>query len=271
MQRESTASLYIVIRNFFEIDFVVQDGKLTASFFIVIWSFFEIDVVVHDGCSKSIDCTDGFLVCRPFSLHRSFATYNYFVEAEACKTDRSLARCNGHSAFYCGPATNRSRRATSRKLLVSKRRSPYRKKWWADNLSSKFSVFWIVFWRRLVLFADLLRLSCDLLQIFLFTITIQQSARYSPRDQSVFYWVARLEYTFVGILAIWHLLYNCLMLPPPYVAISVLVSMVRMVSTSILFAASILLKVRSNPEREESKVRKICFERLISVGRERNV
>lgn len=113
----------------------------------------------------------------------------------------------------------------------------------------------------------LLPLSCDLLQIFVFAITIQQSARHSPRDQSVFNLVARLEYTFVGNLAIWHLLYpyNC------YLPDWVLMSIVHMVSTSILLAASIRLKLRSNPEREESKVRKICFERLISVGSERNV
>lgn len=117
---------------------------------------------------------------------------------------------------------------------------------------------------------DLSLLSCELLQIFVFAITIQQSARYSPRDQSVFNLVARLEYTFVGNLAI-YLLYNCLTLPPPYVTDWVLMNIVYMVSTSILLAASIRLKLRSNPEREESKVRKICFERLISVGSERNV
>lgn len=126
--------------------------------------------------------------------------------------------------------------------------------------------------------------ACDLLQTLVFTIAILQSARYSPSDQRVFYWVARVEYTSVAILAIWDLLYIWLRLPYNVYfdwplcegrsglnAISVSISMVHVVSACILLATSIRLKIKSNPVREKSKARTICFEHCISAGCERSL
>lgn len=84
-------------------------------------------------------------------------------------------------------------------------------------------------------------------------------------------WVARMEYISVGILALGSLLYSCL--GPYYRALSVDIAvdiavlsipMVSLVLTSILLTASIRLQINSNPEREASKVRTICFEHCIS-------
>ena len=146
----------------------------------------------------------------------------------------------------------------------------------ADNLNSNsgkpdnpftIRLFWTLY--------HLFYIACDLLQTLVFTIAILHSARYFPRDQTVFNSVARVEYTSIGILALGSLLYSCL---GPYnqessVEKAVLnsISMVSLVLTSILLTASIGLQIKSNPEREESKVRTICFERCISSGCERNL
>lgn len=146
----------------------------------------------------------------------------------------------------------------------------------ADNLNRImrsggvfFDPLWLLYLRYLFYHA------CDLLQTLVFTIAILQSALYSPRDQRVFYWVARVEYTSVGILAIWDLFSICLW--PPYdirlalafKAISVSMSMIHVVLTIILLAASVRLKIKSNPARDGSKVRTIRCERCISACCER--
>lgn len=146
----------------------------------------------------------------------------------------------------------------------------------ADNLNRvigkpvhRFTIW--LFWSLNHLFY----IECDLLQTLVFTIAILHSARYSPRDQRVFDWVARVEYTSVGLLALGSLLYSCLgpYYQEPSVENAVLysIAMVSLVLTSILLTASIRLKIKSNPEREGSKVRTICFERCISSGCERNL
>ena len=141
----------------------------------------------------------------------------------------------------------------------------------ADNLNSisdkpynPFTIwlFWILY--------HLFYIACDLLQTIVFTIAILDSARYSPRDQRVFNSVARVEYTSVGILALGGLLYSCLgpydQEPSVEKAVLNSISMVSVVLTSILLTASISLQMKSNPERDGSKVRTICFERCISSG-----
>lgn len=141
----------------------------------------------------------------------------------------------------------------------------------ADNLNSNSGkpdnpfTIWL-FWTLYHLFY----IACDLLQTLVFTIAILHSARYSPRDQRVFNSVARVEYTSVGILALGGLLYSCLgpydQEPSVEKAVLSSISMVSLVLTSILLTASISLQIKSNPEREGSKVRTICFERCISSG-----
>ena len=117
--------------------------------------------------------------------------------------------------------------------------------------------------------------ACDLLQTLVFTTAILHSARYSPRNQRVFNLVARVEYTSVGILALGSLLYSYLGLyyQEPLIEKAVLnsIGMVSLVLTSILLTASINLQIKSNPEREGSKVCTICFERCISSGCEKNL
>ncbi len=122
-------------------------------------------------------------------------------------------------------------------------------------------------------FSDLFYIVCDLFLTLAFTIAILQSARYSPRDRRVFNCVARVEYTSLGILAILTLLHYCLgpyYQRPSDLEMSVSKSMVYIVLTSILLAATIRLKIKSIPERDESKVRTICFGCCISAGCERN-
>lgn len=141
----------------------------------------------------------------------------------------------------------------------------------ADNLNSNsdkpenpftIRLFWTLY--------HLFYIACDLLQTLVFTIAILHSARYSPRDQRVFNSVARVEYTSVGILALGGLLYSCLgpydQEPSVEKAVLNSISMVSLVLTSILLTASISLQIKSNSEREGSKVRTICFERCISSG-----
>lgn len=139
----------------------------------------------------------------------------------------------------------------------------------SDKLDNPFTIW--LFWTSNHLFY----IACDLLQTLEFTIAILHSARYSLRDQRVFNSVARVEYTSVGILALGSLLYSCLVpfYQEPSVEKAVLnsISMVSLVLTSILLTASISLQIKSNPEREGSKVRTICFERCISSGCERNL
>lgn len=122
---------------------------------------------------------------------------------------------------------------------------------------------------------SLFYIECDLLQTLVFTIAILHSARYSPIDQRAFNWVAQVEYTSVGFLALGSLLYSCLWpyYPETSFAKAFLYSsiMVPPVLTSILLTASIRLQIKSNPEREGSKVCTICFERCISSGCERNL
>lgn len=132
-----------------------------------------------------------------------------------------------------------------------------------------------------------LYLLCNLLQTLVFTIAILQSARYSPRDQRMFYRVSRVEYTSLGILAIWDLFYNFLW---PYVGqyyarlltnyerllafeaillLTVSMRVIHIVLTIILLIASIDLEMQSNPARDISKVRTISYERYISASCER--
>lgn len=180
------------------------------------------------------------------------------------KTDSSLARCNGHYTFHCSLDSN-IRIHNRNSYDVSGHYSRLGQEVMADNLNRVIGkpVTLLTLW----LFSGLHQLSyvaCDLLQTLVFTIAILRSARYSPRDQRVFYWVARVEYTSVGILALGSLLYTCLgpfyQGPSDGLAVLISISMVSVVLTTILLTASIRLQIKSNPEREESKVRPICFE-----------
>lgn len=91
----------------------------------------------------------------------------------------------------------------------------------------------------------------------------------------MFNWIARVEYTCVGILALESLLYSCLWpyYQEPSVECAVFYSkiMICPLLTSILLAASIRLQIESNPEREGVKVCFTCFERCIFSGCERNL
>lgn len=162
-------------------------------------------------------------------------------------------------------------------MYVSGHHSRLEQEVMADNLNrvigkpvQSFTIWWLL-WSLNHLFY----IECDLLQTLVFAIAILHSARYSPRDQRVFNWVARVEYTSLGILALGSLLYSCLWpyYQEPSVENAVLISicMVSLVLTSILLTASIRLQIKSNPEREGSKVRTICFGRCISSGCERNL
>lgn len=134
----------------------------------------------------------------------------------------------------------------------------------ADNQNSNiWDMDWPIFYTRAFLrfwslLPFLLQLACDLLQTLVFTIAVERSARYSPWDPRVFYWIPHVAYTSVGILATWDLLYYCSRPPfnrlPVLEAISVSMSIGHVILTSILLAASIRLKIKSNPERDESKV-----------------
>lgn len=156
----------------------------------------------------------------------------------------------------------------------------------ADNLIRTYTEIDGSFFTR-VLALRYLYLLCDLLQTLVFTIAILQSARYSPRDQRMFYRILRVEYTSLGILAIWDLFYNFLW---PYVGqyyarlltnyeqflafeaillLTVSTRVIHVVLTIILLAASIDLEMQSNPAREISKVRTISYERYISASYER--
>lgn len=154
--------------------------------------------------------------------------------------------------------------AVSYTLYVGGRPSRLGQEVMADNQNSGMD--WPIFSTRGLLrfwslLPYLLQLACDLLQTLVFTIAMLQSARYLPRDQRVFYWIARVEYTSVGILAIWDLLYYCSRSPfkrlPVLEAIEFSMSIGHVILTSILLAASIRLIIKSNSEREESKVRTI--------------
>lgn len=225
---------------------------------------FEHDVVFafRPGNPRHSHGANPSFVYVPLLLHTSFAEFMLWL----VRTDSSLVRCIGHHAFHYNRATN-----ISHYHVLVRKRSPTRLgEVLADNLNR------LMYFHKLysitLLLVNLLYLVCDLLQTLVFTIAILQSARYSPMDQGVFYWVARVEYTSLGILAIWDLLY-CLW--PPYEsrlafqAISVSMSMIHVVLTIILLAASICLRMKSNPARDEHKVRTICFERYISTSCER--
>lgn len=181
------------------------------------------------------------------------------------ETDSSLAHCNGHYAL------DYRRAIINITPKVSGHYSRLGQEVKADNLNSGSGkpdnpfTTWL-FWTLYRLFY----IACDLLQTLVFTIAILHSAQYSPRDQRVFDSVARVEYTSVGILALGDLLYSCLgpydQEPSVEKAVLSSISMVSLVLTSILLTASISLQIKSNPEREGSKVRTICFERCISSG-----
>lgn len=158
----------------------------------------------------------------------------------------------------------------------------------ADNLIRIIRIYNPLGVPELRYLCHLFYLACDLLQTLVFTIAILQSARYSWRDQRMFYWVSRVEYTSLGILATSDLFYYIFFWPylEPYFArllpfkaikailvltvsirmIHVVLRMIHVVLTIILLAASIRLKMQSNPARDISKVRTISYERYISAN-----
>lgn len=148
----------------------------------------------------------------------------------------------------------------------------------ADNLIGIIRIYNPLGVPELRYLCHLFYLACDLLQTLVFTIAILQSARYSSRDQRMLYWVSRVEYTSLGILAISDLFYYIFFWPylEPYFArllpfkptktilvLPVSIRMIHVVLTIILLAASIRLKMQSNPARDISKVRTISYERYI--------
>lgn len=91
-------------------------------------------------------------------------------------------------------------------------------------------------------------LACEILQILVFIVVIRELARYTPIEQRLLYCFTRVEYASAATVAF------LFILPTTHVYVASLCGLAQGISTSILVAASMLLKARSNPQRSESKV-----------------
>lgn len=117
---------------------------------------------------------------------------------------------------------------------------------------------WNSEWLRAAL--QLSMFSCEVLQILVFIVVILECARYTPIEQRLLDHFKYVEYASAATLAIIFLLYLFLSHISPFTDVHIvhivltLKSLTYGVSTSILLAASVLLKAISNPQRSESKV-----------------
>lgn len=105
---------------------------------------------------------------------------------------------------------------------------------------------------------------CNFLQVVVYAAETQEIARSTPRDQRLFRRVAQLQYLILPALFISSLLQgltNPLSRWRLFGGSSWYISFIRylgwiaqIVSTSVTMLASMLLKIRSNPGRSQSKV-----------------
>lgn len=102
-------------------------------------------------------------------------------------------------------------------------------------------------------------LACEVLETLVFIAVTLELARYTPIEPRLLYCFTRVGYATVATVAFFSLLYVFSLFFPSmrYVHLDYLHSLQRLacgISTSILLAASMVLKARSNPQRSESKV-----------------